>query len=462
MMKLPDGPKTHPVLQLLSWMNDTLGYMKRGSQRYGDLFTARLGNSEPIIYVSNPQVIQQIFNGESKQFSNPGNQLFKPILGQNSLIVLTGNNHRRHRQLIMPSFHGAHLKAYGQIICNITEQVFSELTPGEIFSARSATERISGQVIFNVLFGVDRTERLQKLDHLISAALDFAKYPLVSSLFFFPFLRKDLGRWSPWGYVCHLMRQIDKLIYAEIEERRQNCDRNRTDILSLLMAACDEAGEPMSDAELRDELVTLMFGGKDGVASAMAWSLYWVHHLPDIGEKLRQEINTLGSNPDPLAIFRLPYLTAVSKEILRISPVEIQTQPRIVASPVEVMGYELPVGTVLIPSIYLVHQREDLYPQPHQFKPERFLEKQFPYYEYMPFGGGSRRCVAAALAEFILKLVLATVVSRYQLTLADNRPVQPVLCGLNLVPGDGVKMLYSGVRTSISDLAKESLPLERV
>ncbi|MBD1930353.1 cytochrome P450 [Trichocoleus sp. FACHB-69] len=457
-MKLPDGPKTHPLLQLLLWMIDTLGYMEGADQRYGDIFTARLGSkSKPIIYVSNPEAIQQILNGESKQFDNPGNQLFKPILGENSLIVLTGDSHRRHRQLIMPSFHGSRLKAYGELICNITEQVFSQLTPGEAFSARSATENISGQVILNSVFGISKGERLQKLDQLISSVLEFAKYPLASSLFFLPFLRKDLGRWSPWGYVCYLIRQIDELLYAEIQERRQQYDPERTDILNLLMSARDEAGEPMTDEELRDELITLVFGGKDGLASAMAWSLYWVHHLPDVAEKLLQELDSLGPSPDPLSIVRLPYLSAVCKEILRISPVEIQAQPRVVVSPAEFMGYELPPGTVLMPSIYLLHRREDLYPEPQQFKPERFLEKQFSYYEYLPFGGGSRRCIGAAFAEFAIKLVLVTTLSRYQLRLAGNRPVRPVLSGLNLVPSDGVKMVFLGLRANVGFKGEPSL-----
>ncbi|MBW4427785.1 MAG: cytochrome P450 [Nostoc desertorum CM1-VF14] len=451
MTKLPNGPKTQPLLQLILWMNDTLGYMEKAAKRYGDIFTLQLGaKSKSVVYVSNPQAIQQIFNGESKQFRNAGNQLFQPILGSSSLIVLTGNNHRRHRQLIMPSFHGSRLKAYGDIICQTTAQIFSQLTPGEDFFARSITEHISGKIILKSVFGDAQGNRLQKLDQLISSLLEFAKYPLVSGMFFLPFLRKDLGKWSPWGYVCHIMRQIDELLYAEIQERRQQYNPEGTDILNLLISARDEAGEPMTDQELRDELVTLVFGGKDGIASAMAWSLYWVYHLPNVAEKLRQEISSLGTSPDPLTIVRLPYLSAVCKEILRISPVEIQTQPRIVASPVEMMGYELPIDTVLIPAIYLLHQREDLYPQPQEFIPERFIDKQFAYYEYMPFGGGSRRCIGAAFAEFALKLVLATTVSKYDLTLASDRPIKPVLSGLNLVPSDGVKMKFIGMRVSDS------------
>ncbi|MBH8552324.1 cytochrome P450 [Nostocaceae cyanobacterium CENA357] len=459
-MKLPDGPKTSPLLQLIQWSNDTLGYMESSTESYGDIFSARLGsNSNLTVYVSNPQAIQQILIGESKQFDNTGNQLFQPILGKYSLATLTGENHRRHRQLIMPSFHGGRLKAYGNLICDITDQVFSKLTPGKIFLARSAMQDISEQVILKAVFGVNKGERLQKLNQLIGSMLEYAKYPFASSLFFLPFLRKDLGRWSPWGYVCHLVRQIDELLYTEIQECRQNYNPESTDILTLLMSSRDENGEPMTDEELRDELLTLIVGGKDGIASAMAWSLYWVHSLPHIREKLIQELDTLGFSPDPVSIVRLPYLNAVYKEILRISPVEIQAEPRIVKSPVELLGYELPIGTILIPSIYLVHQRQDLYPEPQQFKPERFLEKQFSYYEYLPYGGGDRRCPGSAFAEFTMKLALATVLSHYQLKLANNKPVRPILSGLNLVPGDGVKMVFLGTRAS-NNSAKSSLIAE--
>ncbi|WP_413160370.1 cytochrome P450 [Capilliphycus salinus ALCB114379] len=447
---LPQGPKNHPLFQLFQWMNNTLEYMDTAQQKYGDLFTVCLGSkTQPTVYVSNPEAIQQIFNGESKEFTNPGNQLFKPVLGQNALGTLTGKRHQRHRQLIMPCFHGNHLQAYAKLICDTTEEMFKNLTAGQTFSAHTITEEISGKVILKAVFG--NHQSLQQLNQLTSSVLDFfAKNPIASSLLFLPFLRTDLGRWSPWGYVCHLMRQIDNFIYAEIAERRQNFDPHRTDILNLLMAAKDEAGEGMSEQELRDELVMLIFGGKDAVASAMAWSLYWVNRSNNVQEKLQKELMSIGSEENPLNIARLPYLNAVCQEILRISPVEIQGQPRIVSSPVELVGYKLPVGTVLIPSIYLVHRREDLYPNPEQFKPERFLNQKFSYYEYLPFGGGSRRCIGSAFAQLTLKLFLATTTSRYQLKLVSAQPVRPTLRGLNLIPHDGVKMTFLGQSTMVS------------
>lgn len=198
------------------------------------------------------------------------------------------------------------------------------------------------------------------------------------------------------------------------------------------MSAVDEAGQPMTDEELRDELMTLLVAGHETTASALTWALYWIHHLPDVHDKLLYELNTLSDNADPSAISRLPYLTAVCQETLRIYPITLTTFVRVLKSPLELMGYEFEAGTALVPCVYLTHQREDLYPEPKRFKPERFLERQFSPYEYFPFGGGNRRCIGIALAQLEMKLVLATIVSRFQLALTDSRPVKPVRRGLTI------------------------------
>jgi unspecific monooxygenase len=240
-------------------------------------------------------------------------------------------------------------------------------------------------------------------------------------------------------------RQIDQLIYAEIQERRENPDPSRTDILSLMMAARDEAGEPMTDVELRDELITLLVAGHETTATSLSWGLYWIHHQPQVREKLLQELDTLGENPDPNQIFRLPYLDAVYKETLRIYPVAMMAFQRMVLSPLKIAGYNFEQGTILAPCIYLTHQREDLYPEPKKFKPERFLERQFSPYEYLPFGGGNRRCIGMAFAQFEIKLILVTVLSRWQLELTNNQPMLPVRRGILLAPPDDFQIVAKGM-----------------
>ncbi len=243
-----------------------------------------------------------------------------------------------------------------------------------------------------------------------------------------------------------LREQIDQLIYAQIQERKAKPNLSGTDILSLMMAARDEAGEPMTDLELRDELMTLLVAGHETTATSLSWALYWIHHQPQVREKLLQELDNLGEKPDANAIFRLPYLNAVCSETLRLYPVAMSALNRLVKSPLQIGEYNFEPGTILIPSIYLTHHREDLYPESKQFKPERFLERQFSPYEYLPFGGGNRRCIGMAFALFEMKLVLATVLSRWQMELADSKPVQPVRKGLLFSPAGGVQMVAKGKR----------------
>lgn len=202
----------------------------------------------------------------------------------------------------------------------------------------------------------------------------------------------------------------------------------------------------LTDKELRDELMTLLIAGYETTATAMAWGLYWIYQKPKVREQLLQELDSLGENPDPISISRLPYLTAVCNETLRIYPIALATFVREVQEPVELLGYQIEPGNEIWGCIYLLHHREDLYPDSKQFKPERFLERQFSPYEFMPFGGGARRCVGYALAEFEMKLVIAKVVSNYNLVLADDKPEKAQRRGVTLAPAKGVIMKMEGIR----------------
>jgi unspecific monooxygenase len=238
-----------------------------------------------------------------------------------------------------------------------------------------------------------------------------------------------------------LKQRVDNLLYAEIRARRAQIDPTRSDVLTLLLLARDDAGEPMTDVELRDELLTLLIAGHETTATALSWALYWIHRTPEVKDKLMAELTTLGQTPDPAEIARLPYLNAVCSETLRIYPIAFVAAPRVCMKPIEIAGYWFPAETWLTAGIYQVHWREDLYPQPEQFRPERFLERQFSPYEYFPFGGGNRRCIGAAFAMYEMKLVLATILSDCELTLAETRPVRPVRRGVTIAPQSGVRMM---------------------
>jgi cytochrome P450 family 110 len=437
-MKLPDSPENPKFIQLIQWVINPLELMETSAKTYGDCFTLWLSGDKPIVFLSHPQAIGEIFTSPAEQFdAGSSNKLIQPLLGENSLLLLDGAPHQRQRRLLTPPFHGEQMKSYSQMIRNITNQIISNWKIGEPFSVRSSMQEISLRVILKTVFGLDEGERFTQLKELLRSVLDLSGSPLRASMLFFPALQKDLGAWSPWGKFLRQKHQIDKLIYTEIQERRDNPNTSRNDILSLMMSARDENGEPMTDVELRDELMTLLVAGHETTASAITWALYWIHHLPEVRQKLLSELDNFRDNADLYEITRLPYLTAVCQETLRIYPIAMIALPRAVKSPIEIMGYKFEPGTLLAPCIYLTHRRQDLYPNPQQFQPERFLARQFSQYEYLPFGGGNRRCLGVAFAMLEIKLVLATVLSHFELAIAEPRPVKPIRRGLTLAPSEG-------------------------
>lgn len=446
-MKLPNVIETPSFIQKIQWVGDPLAYMNNAASRYPDIFTTHVSNVSPFVFVNHPQGIQELFTADPKQFdTGRGNEILRPLVGDKSLLLMDGQQHRRERQLLMPPFHGERMRHYSQVICDVTNQATERWKIGESFRARNVMQEVTMGVILHAVFGLNEGERYNKIQQFLGEILDLVGSPLRSSLLFFDFLQKDLGAWSPWGHWLRKKREVYELLLAEIAERRQDLDGNRNDVLTLLLEARDETGEGMSDQELCDELMTLLAAGHETTATALSWALYWIHRHPEIAEKLRQEIDGLGENPDPTAIFKLPYLSAVCSETLRIYPVAMLTFPRIVKSRFKLMDYEFDKETVFLGCIYLVHQRPELYPEPHLFKPERFLERQFSPYEFLPFGGGNRRCLGLALAQFEMKLILATIISRWQLDLANNQPVRPVRRGITLAPADGVQMVVKNER----------------
>ena len=332
------------------------------------------------------------------------------------------------------------MQTYGQLICELVDKSMSSLSIGTRFSAREWAQSISLEVILKVVFGIYQGERFNHLKSLMVNFTDSLQSPFIGGLLFFPSLQKDWEPRSPWGYLQHLQRQISELVYAEIRARRSQNHPLGSDILSLMTSSRDETGQPMTNAELDDELITLLIAAQDTTASAMiAWVLYAIHRHPEVGKKLLEELNHQGE-ASPTTIVQLPYLTAVCNETLRLFPVVAVTVPREVKEPVEPIGYQLEPGMRLYGCIYLTHQRCDLYPEPKLFNP-RFLERQFSPYEFLPFGGGARRCIGEALASFEMKLVLATMLSRYRLAMADRFPEYPQRRGVTFAPARGVQMV---------------------
>jgi cytochrome P450 len=441
-------PKTFkqlPIVKSPDWWQtlralfNHLDYLEESRARYGDNFGGSSTGFPDYAIFSDPKAIEQIFTANPNCFdSGVGNKSLRPLLGDFSVILLDGSSHQQQRKLLMPPFHGERMKAYGQTMYEVTQRVMESWPTDQPFEMRNSTQEITLRVILNTVFGLDQGERFEQLIKLMSEWLDTFNSPFKASFLFFPKLQKDLGAWSPWGRFVRIRNKIDELLYAEINERKNK--PLSEDILSLMMAARDENGEPMSDQELRDELMGLLFAGHETTASALAWAFYWVHSQPEILDKLLDELEQCDLENDPSAVMKLPYLNAVCSETLRIYPIAIFTFVRKLKVPMDILDYHFEAGTQLIPCIYLVHHREDLYPNSKQFRPERFLERQFSPYEFIPFGGGNRRCLGYAFALFEMKLVLATVLTQIKLELTENRPIKPVRRGLTFTPENGVPM----------------------
>ena len=363
-------------------------------------------------------------------------------------MAVSGVQHQRQRQLLTPPFYGERMRSYTQVINDLTTEVMSGLEIGKPLNVRNITQAITLRTIMKAVFGLYEGQRAQKMEVLLGELMNQFSSPISVAMLYFPVLQKDLGAWSPWGKYQRCQQEVDKLIYQEIQERREKPDLSRTDILNLLIFAKDEAGKSMNDQELRDELLTLLIAGQETTATALAWALYWIHKLPAVQEKLLCELDNLGEDPDITTISQLTYLNAVCCETLRIYPVVMLTFPRVVEIPVKLCGWDLEPGTLLYCSIYLTHQREDLYPEPKKFKPERFLERQFSPYEYLPFGGGVRRCIGAAFALFEMKVALVKILSEYTLTLVNNGEIKPRRRGLVTAPASPIEIVVTNKRTN--------------
>ena len=424
-----------------------LNFIEERNKKYGDIYQITFKNAPPTIVTSNPQAIEDILTASPDKFDvGKGNKFLNFLVGDNSLLLLDGKAHKNRRRLLMPSFHGESLQECSHKIVSITEKVCDRWQVYECLTVRPYMQEITLRVILNVVFGIDSGARYERLRELLTQLLEIFNTPLTSSFIFFPILQKDWGKFSPWGRFLLLKKEVRQLIYEEITERRSLLSLGKLDsqdIFSLLLLAKDENGEGMTDEELHDELITLLFAGHETTASGLAWLCYWIHYLPEVQEKLRLELNSLGENLNYKDINNLPYLDAVISETLRIYPIVAGTFGRILTKTISVMSYDFEPKTWLNISIYSLHHREDLYPNSKQFKPERFLERNYSPYEYIPFGGGNRRCLGSALALLEMKLVIATVLSRFQLKLASNSRMLPVRRGLTIAPPSSFKIIVA-------------------
>lgn len=422
------GPRILP-LAAYRFAVDPYGFFAACKRRYGDPFAFHLGGQR-LVVTGEPELARTIFTMDPDATRSFGTGHLGALLGEHSLIVVSGERHRRDRKLLTPPFHGARMRSYGAIIREAARRHAAAWRVGEPFSMQRTTQAISLEVIVRAVFGVTDLEECARVGDALAGVIE-ALHPI---LLFSRHLQRDLGPLTPWRRFAAAQARAEALTRAQIAARRV---APADDILSLMLAVRDDEGHALADDELVDELHTLLFAGHETTAIALAWAFAWLLAAPTVFARLRAELVALGPDPDVEAVAALPYLDAVCHEVLRLWPI-IPIAPRTLTRPLRLGPYEVPPGTGVAVGTALLHQHPGLYPDPHVFRPERFLGRKVSPFEFTPFGGGHRRCIGAAFALYEMKQALAVLVPEHDLRLAGTRPPRPVRRNLSLGPEAGV------------------------
>jgi cytochrome P450 family 135 len=410
--------------------------MEDCARRYGDMFTLRISHEGTWVFLTDPDAVKQVFTGDPRLLhAGEANVVLLPVLGSKSVLLLDEQEHMAQRKLMLPSFHGQRMRSYEKVMTEVAVREIERWPLGVPLSAWPTMQAITLEVILRTVFGVQEGERLRRLGDALRQVLAWGTRPQRLALL------AAIGprRIAELRVFRRVLDPADELIYQEIRRRREAPDlEERDDVLSLLLQARHEDGSPMSDKELRDELMTLLVAGHETSATSLAWALEALVRHPDALARLRDEVD---SGDDA-------YLDAVLKETLRLRPVVALVLRRL-TEPVEIGGRLLPAGVTVAPSIYLLHRRPDVYPDPRAFRPDRFLERPPGTYTWIPFGGGVRRCLGASFAQFEMKVVLRALVSRLDLRAARPRPERRVRRAIIFAPERGGEIVATRrVRTS--------------
>jgi cytochrome P450 len=429
---LPPGPSLPRPLLIGRFLTQPTAFMESCQRRYGDYFTLRLSPERTMVISSDPDAVKTVFTADPAHLlAGKNNEILAPLLGTRSVLLLDRGEHLRQRRLLLPPFHGERMKAYAETMREVAERHIAAWPCGSSFPTQPSMQAITLEVILRTVFGLSDEERIERVGAPLRRLLDATASQL--RLFALQVTSsKDPRPGSPWGRFNALVAAADRVVYEEIEARRaQAQDGDHDDILSLLLAARDEEGEALTDLELRDELMTLLLAGHETTATALSWTLERLVRHPEALARLEAEVR--GGEGDD-------YLDAVIKETLRLRPV-VPAVGRYLTAPLEIGGHTLPAGVHVNLSIFLLHRRPDLYPDPLAFRPERFLERPAGTYEWIPFGGGTRRCLGASFALFEMKVVLRAILERARLAPVTSPGERVTRRAITFTPGRGGRIL---------------------
>jgi cytochrome P450 len=417
----PPGPRVPVAAMAVAWILRPTQTLEACRRRYGDTFTYRLPRLPPIVFITDPSDVKAVFTGSPKQLhAGEANAILEPVLGSESVLLLDEERHLRQRKLMLPSFHGERLTRYREQMEEVTAAELERWPRGSREPARPRMQSITLDIIMRTVFGVSG-ERLAPLRSALKELLEWttARRRLFLVAAVGP---QRLNKSQALGFM-RVRSAVDELVFDEIKRRESDPSlAERDDVLSMLVQARHEDGRPMSDEELRDELMTLLVAGHETTATALAWGLEQLSRHPRV-------IAELESGDEE-------YLDAVVAEILRLRPV-IPAVVRRLTEPMDLGDRLLPAGVSVSPCIYLMHRRPDVYPEPEAFRPERFVETPPGTYTWLPFGGGIRRCLGAQFAQMEMKVVLSTLLREARLRPTEARPERITRRAITFVPHRG-------------------------
>lgn len=440
---LPPGPRTPALYNLLQNTLRPHAFYASCQRRYGNRFTVRLAGYGTFVFLTEPDAIADVFKGDADTLhSGEANAFLSETLGVNSLLVLDGPEHTRQRRPQVPPFLGERMRTHTRTACQATLARLAAWGPGQTVQIEQEMREITLEVILRSVFGVaERDPHIDRLRGQTRELLQASSHPLA---LLGPLTPPWLQRWTPqWRRIRRDLHAFDTTIADLLASRRQDPSGDGDAILSILLTMTHDDGTPVSDQELRDHLITMLLAGYDTTAVALAWAFRMILSQPEVLEKIRSELHEVfpDNTIDPDGLERLPYLDATIKETLRIHPI-IPFVVRRLTRPFAAGGILYPAGVILAPLILRVHARPEEYPEPERFLPERFLDHKPNPYAWLPFGGGTRRCLGMFFALFEMRVVLATVLSRLNLQLRVPT-VGSRRRGFLLAPADGTRVVVS-------------------
>jgi cytochrome P450 len=438
---LPPGPQSPAFWQLLRYSYSPLPFLEGCARRYGDPFTVRWAGYGRFVMLASPDAVRDVFRGDASALhSGEGNEFLTASVGKHSVLVLDDEPHARQRRILLPPLKGERMRSFFDAMQAATVEEAQAWPVGRTLGMLGPMQQITLRVILQVVLGLAPGPALDEFAGKVRRVLELGRgrhgLILVKVL---PVELLQRTRWLPFYRRLH---ELDLALFALLEDQRRLLPGERgPSVLADLLAASHEDGTPLSREEIRDALVTLIFAGHDTTAVALAWALEQIVPRADVVARITEELarTTGGEPPQVDQLSGLEYLDAAIRESLRVRTI-LPFVVRLTKGTFTAGGREYPPGVVLCPCSHLVHHREDLYPEPARFRPERFLERHYAAHEWFPFGGGGRTCLGMAFALYEMKVVLSTLFATLRLARPPGSRSAPIRRGLALAPDDEARM----------------------